>query len=59
MMHKVILTRFIREEEGGSMVEYVLLVALIGVVAIGAMKFLGSTAGNKLNTVASNIVNSN
>jgi len=49
---------FLREEDGATMVEYVLLVALIGVIAIGAMKFLGSTAGNKLNTVSGNIVNS-
>ena len=51
--------RFVREEDGATMVEYVLLVALIGVIAIVAMKFLGSTAGNKLNRVSSNIVNSN
>ena len=54
-----LLSRFVREEDGATMVEYVLLVALIGVVAIVAMKFLGSTAGNKLNKVSSNIVNSN
>jgi pilus assembly protein Flp/PilA len=54
-----LLRRFVREEDGATMVEYVLLVALIGVVAIVAMKFLGSTAGNKLNKVSSNIVNSN
>jgi len=54
-----LLSRFVREEDGATMVEYVLLVALIGVVAIVAMKFLGSTAANKLNRVSSNIVNSN
>lgn len=51
--------RFVEEEDGATMVEYVLLVALIGVLAMTAMKFLGRVAGNKLNTVASNIVNSN
>jgi pilus assembly protein Flp/PilA len=56
---KSLTSRYIREEDGATMVEYVLLVALIGVIAIGAMKFLGSSAGNKLNTVASNITNSN
>ena len=56
---KTLSARFVREEDGATMVEYVLLVALIGVIAIVAMKFLGSTAGNKLNRVASNIVNSN
>jgi len=37
----------------------VLLVALIGVVAITAMRFLGGTAANKLNNVAGNVANSN
>jgi pilus assembly protein Flp/PilA len=56
---KNLIVRFFNEEDGATMVEYVLLVALIGVIAIGAMKFLGSTAGNKLNDVSSNIANSN
>jgi pilus assembly protein Flp/PilA len=47
--------KLLRDEEAATMVEYVLLVALIGVIAIGAMKFLGSTAGNKLNRVSTNI----
>jgi pilus assembly protein Flp/PilA len=51
--------KFVREEDGATMVEYVLLVALIGVIAIGAMKFLGSSAGNKLNKVAGNVTSSN
>jgi len=55
---KSLTSRFIQEEDGASMVEYVLLVALIGVIAIGAMKFLGSSAGNKMNTVSGNITNS-
>jgi len=41
------------------MVEYVLLVALIGVIAITAMKFLGSTAANQLTSVANHIATSN
>ncbi len=56
---KSIGARYIREEDGATMVEYVLLVALIGVIAIGAMKFLGSTASNKLNNVSGNITNGN
>ena len=55
---KNIASRFVREEEGATLVEYVLLVALIGVVAITAMRFLGGTASNKLNTVAGNVANS-
>jgi len=55
---KSLTSRFIQEEDGATMVEYVLLVALIGVIAIGAMKFLGSSASNKLNGVSSNITTS-
>jgi len=56
---KNIAGQFVREEEGATLVEYVLLVALIGVVAITAMRFLGGTASNKLNGVSANITNSN
>ena len=55
---KNVMRSFLREEDGATMVEYVLLVALIGVIAIGAMKFLGSSAGNKLNKVAGNVTSS-
>jgi Flp pilus assembly pilin Flp len=48
-----------RRQRGATMVEYVLLVALIGVIAITAMKFLGSSAGNTLNAVSNHIVSSN
>jgi len=57
-MLKSNLRRFLVEEEGATLVEYVLLVALIGVVAITAMRFLGGTASNKLNRVAGNVQNS-
>jgi len=57
-MLKSTLRRFLVEEEGATLVEYVLLVALIGVVAITAMRFLGGTASNKLNRVAGNVQNS-
>jgi pilus assembly protein Flp/PilA len=54
---KNLATRFVTEEEGATLVEYVLLVALIAVVAITAMRFLGSTAANKLGGVANNVAN--
>jgi len=50
---------FAREEDGATMVEYVLLVALIGVVAITAIKYLGWTAANSLNRVSGNVSNGN
>jgi pilus assembly protein Flp/PilA len=39
----------VRDEEGASLVEYVLLVALIGVAAVVAMKALGVKAGTTLD----------
>jgi len=46
------LTRFLREERGATLVEYVLLVALIAVVAVGAITLLGSSANTKLGTAS-------
>ncbi len=42
-------------EEGASLVEYALLLALIAVVAIGALIFLGNSVNGTLNNVANNI----
>lgn len=49
--------RFARDERGASLVEYVLLVALIAVVAITAMELLGSDTSNKLTSVG-NVISS-
>jgi pilus assembly protein Flp/PilA len=40
---------FIRDEEGASLVEYILLVALVAVVSIAAITFLGKSARDKFN----------
>jgi len=45
-------SRIIREEEGASMVEYALLVALIAVIAIVAVAILGRNVSTKFNDVA-------
>lgn len=47
--------RYGNTERGASLVEYALLVALIAVVCIGAITFLGGSAKNKLNSVGSAI----
>ncbi len=44
-------SRFIKDEEGASMVEYALLVALIAVVVIAAALFLGEQISEKFSEV--------
>lgn len=47
--------RFGRTERGASLVEYVLLVSLIGVVCIAAITFLGNNASSKFSKVGSSL----
>jgi len=44
------LRRLVCDEEGGTLVEYVLLVALIVVVCIAAVTLLGKSASGKFTT---------
>jgi len=45
-----------RAERGASLVEYALLVALIAVVMVGAVTFLGDTTGASLDRSGSSIL---
>ena len=45
----------LRDEEGASLVEYALIVALIAVVAIVVVRTLGQNASTVLNSAASSI----
>ncbi|MGA8475612.1 MAG: Flp family type IVb pilin [Candidatus Cybelea sp.] len=47
------LKSMIRDEKGATMVEYGLLVALIALVALGAV----TTLGTKLSTLFNNVAN--
>lgn len=47
--------RFGQDERGASLVEYALLVALIAVVCIVAVSFLGEEAKSTFNDVGSSI----
>ena len=47
--------RFGKDEEGASLVEYALLVALIAVVCIAAITLLGNNASTKLSEVGDSI----
>ena len=47
--------RFARTERGAALVEYALLLALIAVVCIIALQFLGTNAADKFSTVGNSI----
>ena len=47
--------RFGRDERGASLVEYALLVALIAVICIVAIAFLGKSASSKFSSVGSSV----
>jgi pilus assembly protein Flp/PilA len=49
------LTTMIRDEEGATMVEYGLLVALIAMVALVAVSQLGKNLSTVFSTVASSV----
>lgn len=47
--------RFGQDERGASLVEYALLVALIAIVCIAAISFLGGKASEKFSSVGSSL----
>jgi pilus assembly protein Flp/PilA len=49
------LIRLLKAEDGASLVEYALLVALIAVVALAAIKLLGTNASTALNSAATEL----
>lgn len=44
--------RFWADDDGATLVEYVLLVALIGAVCVGAITLLGTNVNTKLGTAS-------
>jgi pilus assembly protein Flp/PilA len=53
-MFKYVLA-VLADEEGASLVEYALIVALVAVVAIAGLKILGTNANATLSTAAASI----
>jgi pilus assembly protein Flp/PilA len=53
MLHN--LSSLIRDEEGASMVEYGLLVALIALVALGAVQTLGGNLSTLFSQAATSL----
>ena len=46
---------FMRDEDGATLVEYALLVALIAVVCIAAVTLIGTNVSTKLNSAANSL----
>lgn len=49
------LTTMLREDDGATMVEYGLLIALIAMVALVAVRLLGTSVSTLFNTVAGSV----
>jgi pilus assembly protein Flp/PilA len=52
-----LIKRFVKEEEGATMVEYGLMVALIAVVCILVIAALGTSVGEKFDETNTAVVN--
>ncbi len=48
-------SKMLVDEDGQGLVEYALIIALVSIVAITALKFLGSHANNTLNSAAGSL----
>ena len=49
------LKNFVRDEEGATMVEYGLMLALIAVVCIGAVQIIGTKANATFTKIGSSL----
>lgn len=49
------IQRFMREEDGVTMIEYALIAALISVVAVTAIKAVGTDLNALFTTISSNM----
>ena len=49
---KEIFGRLLQDEEGATMVEYALMVALIAAICVGAVTLLGGKANSTFNNAA-------
>ena len=49
------LINFFKDEEGATMVEYALMLALIAIICIGAVTLIGQSANNVFTEAASSL----
>jgi len=54
-MWTALQSRFVADENGASLVEYALLVALIAIVALVAIRFLGNTVSDEFDSVGNQL----
>jgi pilus assembly protein Flp/PilA len=47
----------LNDDQGQGLVEYALIIALVSILAIAALKFLGAKASNTLNNAANTLSN--
>jgi len=52
-----IFVSMLEDDRGQGLVEYALIIALVSIVAIAALKFLGAKASNTLNNAANTLSN--
>jgi pilus assembly protein Flp/PilA len=52
---KIIIDRFLHDEDGQGLAEYALILALIAVVAIAALLFMGSQVSDKLHIIGTTL----
>jgi len=53
---KSFVNKFVKDESGQGMVEYILIIALIVIIAIAAMRLLGQGTATKFNNVTQTIL---
>lgn len=54
-----IITRFFKEEDGATAIEYGLIAALISVAVIVALRFLGGELNNTFNAIGNELKGAN
>lgn len=52
---KALISKFVKDEEGATAIEYGLIAALIAVAIIAAVRAVGTELSNTFSTVASNL----
>jgi Flp pilus assembly pilin Flp len=54
-IHFIVARIALRNDEGQGLTEYALILALIGLVTVGALHFLGGRVTDELSTVGSSL----